>query len=51
MKAPELIGNASVGVNPQLPELKIAVDEALARIKRNGVYERINTQFLPFRVN
>ena len=51
MKAPELIGNASFGVNPQLPELKIAVDEALARIKRNGVYERINTQFLPFRVN
>ena len=51
MKAPELIGNASFGVNPQRPDLKIAVDEALARIKRNGVYERINTQFLPFRVH
>ncbi|MGB5207442.1 MAG: transporter substrate-binding domain-containing protein [Azonexus sp.] len=50
MKAPELVGNASFGINPQRPELKIAVDEALDRIKRNGVYERINTQFLPFRV-
>ena len=28
-----------------------AVDDALERIKRNGVYERINTQFLPFRVH
>lgn len=51
MKVPELVGNASFGINPQRPELKIAVDEALDRIKRNGVYERINTQFLPFRVH
>ena len=51
MKIPELIGNASFGINPRRPELKIAVDEALDRIKRNGVYERINTQFLPFRVH
>jgi ABC-type amino acid transport substrate-binding protein len=51
MKASELVGNASFGINPQRPELKIAVDEALDRIMRNGVYERINTQFLPFRVH
>jgi ABC-type amino acid transport substrate-binding protein len=51
IKVPELVGNASFGINPQRPELKIAVDEALDRIKRNGVYERINTQFLPFRVH
>jgi ABC-type amino acid transport substrate-binding protein len=51
MKVPELVGNASFGINPQRPELKIAVDEALDRIKRNGAYERINTQFLPFRVH
>lgn len=51
MKVPELIGNASFGINPRRPELKEAVDGALARIKRNGVYERINTQFLPFRVH
>jgi ABC-type amino acid transport substrate-binding protein len=50
MKAPELSGNASFGISPRRPELKEAVDGALEKIKRNGVYERINTQFLPFRV-
>lgn len=51
MKASELIGNASFGISPRRPELKIVVDDALDRIKRNGTYERINTQFLPFRVH
>ncbi len=51
MKAPELIGNASFGISPRRPELKEAVDGALEKIKRNGVYERINSQFLPFRVH
>jgi ABC-type amino acid transport substrate-binding protein len=51
MKAPELLGNASFGISPRRPELKEAVDGALEKIKRNGVYERINSQFLPFRVH
>lgn len=51
MKAPELIGNASFGISPRRPELKEAIDGALEKIKRNGVYERINSQFLPFRVH
>ncbi len=51
MKVPELVGSASFGISPLRPELKAAVDDALERIKRNGVYERINTQFLPFRVH
>ena len=51
MTVPELVGNSSFGINPRRPELKIAVDDALEQIKRNGVYERINTQFLPFRVH
>ncbi len=50
MVAPALVGNASFGISPQRPELKDAVDGALERIKRNGVFERINSQFLPFRV-
>ena len=50
MTVPALVGNASFGINPRRPDLKIAVDDALEHIKRNGVYERINTQFLPFRV-
>ncbi len=51
MTVPDLVGNASFGINPRRPELKIAVDDVLDHIKRNGVYEQINTQFLPFRVH
>jgi ABC-type amino acid transport substrate-binding protein len=50
IKAPELIGNASFGINPRRPDLKEAVDRALQAIERNGTYERINSRFLPFRV-
>jgi ABC-type amino acid transport substrate-binding protein len=50
IKAPELIGNASFGINPRRPDLKEAVDRALEQIERNGTYERINSRFLPFRV-
>lgn len=51
MKEPELGGDASFGINPRRPDLKNRVDEALARIKENGRYDRINSQFLSFRVN
>lgn len=47
----ELTGEASFGVNPRLPELKERIDTALERIKGDGRYDRINTLFLPFRVN
>lgn len=51
MEAPELSGDASFGISPQYPELKEQLDAALERLKRNGVYDRINSQFLPFRIN
>ena len=51
MTVAELVGTASFGIKPRRPELKVAVDDALERIKRNGDYERIDTQFLPFRVH
>jgi ABC-type amino acid transport substrate-binding protein len=51
MPVPELSGEASFGINPKRPDLKKSVDEALDKIKRNGVYDRINSKFLPFRVN
>ena len=51
MPVAELTGEASFGINPKRPDLKKAVDEALDKIKSNGVYDRINSQFLPFRVN
>lgn len=51
MNEAELGGDASFGISPRRPELKEQVDSALERIKRNGTYDRINSQFLPFRVN
>ncbi|MDP3540825.1 MAG: transporter substrate-binding domain-containing protein [Azonexus sp.] len=51
MNEPELGGDASFGISPRRPELKEQIDAALERIKRNGTYDRINSQFLPFRIN
>ena len=48
---PELDTNASFGISPKRPELKEPLDRALDRIKVNGTYDRINSQFLPFRVD
>ena len=45
MHEPELGGDASFGISPRRPELKEQVDAMLDRIKRNGVYDRINSQF------
>jgi ABC-type amino acid transport substrate-binding protein len=38
-------------VAPHKPELKTQVDAALERLERNGVYDRINSQYLSIRVN
>ena len=51
MNEPELGGDASFGISPHRPLLKEQIDAALDRIKRNGTYDRINSLFLPFRVN
>lgn len=48
---PELDTQASFGVNPQRPELKEAFDRAIDNIKRNGVFDRINSRFLTLRVD
>ena len=51
MHEPELGGDASFGIAPRRAELKEEIDAALDRIKRNGAYDRINSRFLPFRIN
>jgi ABC-type amino acid transport substrate-binding protein len=50
-QVPELENNASFALAPQHLELKAALDRALDRIKVNGVYDRVNSKFLPFRVD
>lgn len=51
MKDEELSGDVAFGISPRRPELKAPLDAALERIKRNGTYDRINSQFLPLRVD
>lgn len=51
MQVAELDGLACYGINPRRAELKGPLDDAIDKIKRNGVYDRINSEFLPFRVN
>lgn len=51
LNEPELTGEAAFGISPRRPDLKEPIDAALERIKRNGTYDRINSLFLPFRVN
>ena len=51
MKAPELTGDALLPITPKKPQLRDAVNAALERIKRNGTYDRINSQFLPLRIS
>lgn len=51
MDEPGLGGDACFGVAPNNPALKKKLDAALDRIKRNGRYDKINSEFLPFRVN
>ncbi|MDD0811330.1 transporter substrate-binding domain-containing protein [Curvibacter sp. RS43] len=48
---PELTGAASFGISPMRPELKPLIDGALERLERNGVYDKINSRYLPFKVN
>lgn len=50
VQIPGLDVYARFAINPRRAELQIEVDRALDTIKRNGVYDRINSDFLPFRV-
>lgn len=51
LKVAELDNNAAFAISPRRPELKAPLDKALERIKTNATYDRINSQFLPFRVD
>lgn len=50
LSAPLLTGDVCISINPRRPELKERLDAAIDQIKRDGRYDRINTQFLPFRL-
>lgn len=47
---PELAGDAALGVNPRDRALLDKLNEAIDEIKRDGRFDRINTRFIPFRL-
>lgn len=51
LRAAELESNASFAIAPQKAGLKPALDKALENIKRNGVFDRINSLYLPLRID
>ena len=50
LQIPGLDVYARFAINPRRAELQEQIDLALDKIKRNGTYDRINSEFLPFRV-
>lgn len=50
VQAPELSGDTALGVNPRDRALLEQLKEALDRLKRDGRFDRINTRFIPFRL-
>jgi len=51
LPAPGFDNAASFGIALQRADLKPRLDKALDKIKVNGIYDRINSKFLPFRVD
>lgn len=47
---PELVGDAALGVNPRDRALLDKLNDAIDEIKRDGRFDRINTRFIPFRL-
>ena len=47
---PALSGEVAISVTPKRPRLLEQLNDGLDRLKRNGRFDRINTEFLPFRL-
>ena len=50
ISAPGLTGNVGISVNPRLPALRDKLDAALDQLKRDGRFDRINSSYLPFKL-
>lgn len=50
LQDPLLTGNVSLSVNPRLPRLRDQLDQAIDQVKRDGRFDRINSDYLPFKL-
>lgn len=48
---PSLGGDVCLGISPRRADLKERIDVALGHIKHDGRYDKLNSLFLPFRVD
>lgn len=47
---PALGGDVAFSISPQRPELRARIDAAIDQVKNDGRFDRINTKYLPFRL-
>jgi ABC-type amino acid transport substrate-binding protein len=50
LPAPQLGGDVAFSISPQRPELQKRIDAAIDAVKSDGRFDRINTKYLPFRL-
>lgn len=50
MSQPELSGDVCYAVDPKNPELRDSINKAFDRIKQDGRFDRLNSTYLPFRL-
>lgn len=50
LSEPQLAGDVGIAIAPRRPELRERVDAAIDQLKRDGSFDRINSQFLPFKL-
>lgn len=47
---PMVSGDVRLSINPRHPELRPKIDAAIDQVKNDGRFDRINTRYLPFRL-
>jgi len=50
LQAPELSGDVGFSIDPRNPQLRDHINAAFDQIKRDGRFDRLNTEYLPFRL-
>ena len=50
LPAPQLSGDVAFSISPQRPDLQARIDAAIDAVKSDGRFDRINTKYLPFRL-
>jgi len=50
MTDPALTGDVCISIDPRQPELRDRINSGIEQIKRDGRFDRLNSQYLPFKL-